>query len=196
MLNALHETGIGVAAAATVLRLAVVVFGTLRSVRRRDRFRTFRVGLAEVPTPLEPFVAGIAVYLLLRQEEGHPSALEAGASVAGALLALCGLGLVAWALRSWPGWFVGHGVMNDQALVTTGAYALVRHPFYLAVLLLWAALALAFLSWPAALVTACYVVPAYLLYARSEERMLVETLGARYHSYQRRVPMMVPRLGR
>ena len=59
---------------------------------------------------------------------------------------------------------------------------------------IWCGLSLCFLSPAAAAVTALYVVPAYLLYMRSEEAMMLASFGERYGEYRRRVPMLVPRL--
>jgi protein-S-isoprenylcysteine O-methyltransferase Ste14 len=38
-----------------------------------------------------------------------------------------------------------------------------------------------------------YVLPAYLLYMRSEEAMMLNSFGAQYSRYRREVPMLVPR---
>jgi len=51
-----------------------------------------------------------------------------------------------------------------------------------------------FLSYVVAAITALYVIPAYLLYIRSEERMMVDTFGDQYARYRGEVPMLLPRL--
>jgi protein-S-isoprenylcysteine O-methyltransferase Ste14 len=38
------------------------------------------------------------------------------------------------------------------------------------------------------------VIPAYLLYIRSEERMMLDAFGDQYACYRGEVPMLVPRL--
>jgi protein-S-isoprenylcysteine O-methyltransferase Ste14 len=53
---------------------------------------------------------------------------------------------------------------------------------------------LCFLSYVAAAITALYVIPVYLLYIRSEERMMLDTFGDQYARYRGAVPMLVPRL--
>jgi protein-S-isoprenylcysteine O-methyltransferase Ste14 len=58
----------------------------------------------------------------------------------------------------------------------------------------WAGLSLAFLNPAAALITLVYVTPAYLLYARSEEAMMVESFGDAYVRYRERVPAVLPGL--
>jgi len=78
-------------------------------------------------------------------------------------------------------------------LVTSGLYALVRHPQYLGFMLL----ILAFLiQWPTLLTLA--MAPAlglaYYRLAQREERDAIQVFGARYQQYQQAVPMFVPRL--
>jgi len=43
-------------------------------------------------------------------------------------------------------------------------------------------------------ITLLYVVPVYVLYSRSEERMMLADFGARYQRYQRSTGMRVPRI--
>jgi protein-S-isoprenylcysteine O-methyltransferase Ste14 len=62
------------------------------------------------------------------------------------------------------------------------------------VILIWIELALAFRSLIAGGITAIYVIPAYLLYMRREEEMMISALGERYERYRDRVGMLVPRL--
>ena len=102
------------------------------------------------------------------------------AALAGAALALGGGGLLVWSFLSWRELFAGHGVLADHKLVTRGAYGFVRHPVYLAALLVWLALAVGYLSRTAFVVTALYVIPIYLLYIRSEEEMMLEIFGDAY----------------
>jgi protein-S-isoprenylcysteine O-methyltransferase Ste14 len=77
---------------------------------------------------------------------------------------------------------------------TSGPYALVRHPLYLAAFFVWLAVALAFASLAALAITALHVIPGYLIYIRSEEEMLVTHLGEPYRRYQEEVGMLLPRL--
>jgi protein-S-isoprenylcysteine O-methyltransferase Ste14 len=59
--------------------------------------------------------------------------------------------------------------------------------------MIWCGLGVAFLSVAAAAITVLYVIPAYLLYMRSEEAMMLESFGEQYRRYRSRVPMLVPR---
>jgi protein-S-isoprenylcysteine O-methyltransferase Ste14 len=108
-----------------------------------------------------------------------------------ALLVAAGL-LAVWGYRSLGRQFSSDAeVRPDTVLVTRGAFGVVRHPMYLAVLLLWAGGALSLLS---PLMALCWLVllPASVVRARAEERLLTRHFGSVYDAYAARVPMLVP----
>jgi protein-S-isoprenylcysteine O-methyltransferase Ste14 len=115
------------------------------------------------------------------------------AIAAAGIVLLVAAGLFAiWGYRSLGRQFASDAeVRPDTVLVTTGAFRLVRHPMYLAVLLLWAGSALALLS---ALMALCWValLPAFVARSRAEERLLAHYFGSAYDAYAARVPMLVP----
>jgi protein-S-isoprenylcysteine O-methyltransferase Ste14 len=86
-------------------------------------------------------------------------------------------------------------VRPDTELVTSGPFALVRHPLYDSIELLWIGGALALLS-PILAVVALALAPAILMRARAEERLLASHFGREWNAYSARVPMFVPRLRR
>jgi protein-S-isoprenylcysteine O-methyltransferase Ste14 len=194
MREVVFVTGFNLAVVSAFVRAGGVVIAAVRSLTLRRRFEVVRVGLVELLTWLEPPLLAVVAYVLLvdRERASSVSGGTAIAALAGGLVALAGLALVLWTLLSWRQLFVGHGVLRDQQLVTGGAYGVVRHPVYLGALLIWCGLSLCFLSLAAAAITALYVVPAYLLYIRSEEAMMVDSFGERYSRYRRAVPMLVP----
>jgi len=76
---------------------------------------------------------------------------------------------------------------------TPGPYKLVRHPLYVGWLLaFWATPTMTIAHFVFALTTTAYI----LVAIRLEERDLVHFHGSRYEDYRRRVPMLVPGLGR
>jgi protein-S-isoprenylcysteine O-methyltransferase Ste14 len=195
MKEAVFITGFNLAVACAWARVAGILAGAARSLLRRRRFERVRFGLAEALTLPEPLVLGAVAYVLLVNREAA-SAVPSGdavAALAGGLIALAGLAVAIWTLVSWRELFVGHAVLEGQRLVTAGAYGRVRHPVYLGGLMIWCGLGVAFLSVAAAAITVLYVIPAYLLYMRSEEAMMLESFGEQYRRYRSRVPMLVPR---
>lgn len=78
-------------------------------------------------------------------------------------------------------------------LLTEGAYAVVRHPRYIQMLIAIGGWAL-FCNYLAVYVVFLLAVPALYLIALIEERELRARFGSRYHEYGRRVPRFLPRL--
>ena len=84
------------------------------------------------------------------------------------------------------------GEADDDALLTDGPYAVVRHPRYLSVMTGitgWALAANHAGGYGVAVVSAL----ALLAISTLEERELVDRFGARYEDYRSRVPRFVPR---
>jgi protein-S-isoprenylcysteine O-methyltransferase Ste14 len=177
-------------------RTVLVIVGFVRTLLRGQSLIAARWGWVELLTLPEPLVlAGVAYALVVHgPPETAPSALHLGAAVAGATMALGGLGLIGWAFLSLPSVGTGHYVLEDQPIVDRGAYGWVRHPFYLAAFTIWCALGLAYMRPLPLVVLAVYVVPIYLLYIRGEERLMIERYGEAYREYQSRVGGLFPRL--
>ncbi len=125
--------------------------------------------------------------------EAVPSALDAPVRGVGIVLVFLAAGLAGWGLRS-----IGRDMASaaevrpDTQLVTGGAFAFVRHPLYLSILLLWIGAAAALVSWLMA-VLFVLLVPVFVARSALEERLLVAHFGSRYSAYASRVPMLVPR---
>lgn len=93
------------------------------------------------------------------------------------------------------GWRQLYRAAKAGRLVTDGAYALVRHPQYLG--LLMAVFGEGVVHWPTLFSLAAFpvIAIAYVLLARREERQMIEEHGAAYVNYRRRVPMLIPGAG-
>jgi protein-S-isoprenylcysteine O-methyltransferase Ste14 len=123
-------------------------------------------------------------------------AFHRGAALAGVALLAAGLVLHGWARRTLgPMWSGVVQVRAQHALVEDGPYRLVRHPIYLAGLLLAGGTFLAHPS-PATACLGAGFSAGVLLKARLEERALRAALGPAYARYAARVPALVPRLSR
>jgi protein-S-isoprenylcysteine O-methyltransferase Ste14 len=77
-------------------------------------------------------------------------------------------------------------------ILTQGAYAWVRHPRYLEVLVGFLGWAL-FCNYLAAYLVWAFLVVALLILIPMEERELVQRFGPAYEEYRRKVPALVPR---
>ena len=117
----------------------------------------------------------------------------------GSLLYFPGLALVLWGrLALGKSYFVSTGLsaqlFTGHQLVTSGPYAIIRHPMYIGLLLAaWGSL-LIYATWT----TAYFAVaaPAILMRSRREEAALAEEFGEQWQEYCRRVPALLPRLRR
>jgi protein-S-isoprenylcysteine O-methyltransferase Ste14 len=178
-------------------RVIFVILGFVRQAIRTRRALTTRWGWVESFEAPEPFLMGIASYLLyFNSPEPFAASSAVPLAVLGAILAAAGALITMWAMATIPSLSTGHYVLPGQEVVARGPYASLRHPMYLAVFLIWLALATAFSSLATFLVTILYVIPAYWLYVRSEERMMVEQFGEPYRTYQAKTGMLFPKLGR
>lgn len=110
----------------------------------------------------------------------------------GTLLTAAGLAFAVWARRHiGRNWSATVTLKAGHELVTTGPYALARHPIYTGLLLALTGSALARDRWsgPVAVVIALLSLWRKL---RLEERWMRENFGARYDDYARRVKALVP----
>ena len=110
----------------------------------------------------------------------------------GAALTAGGLLFAVWARhhlgRNWSGIVT---VKRDHELITTGPYAIVRHPIYTGLLLAFVGSAIARGEWRGVLAVALVLFSLWrkLLF---EERWMREQFGDGYEAYSRRVRAIVP----
>lgn len=93
------------------------------------------------------------------------------------------------------GWRELYRARQQNRLVTTGLYSLVRHPQYTGLFI--GLFGEGVVHWPTLFSVALFpvIVLAYGLLARREEKQVLAQFGEEYRAYQRRVPMFVPRFG-
>jgi protein-S-isoprenylcysteine O-methyltransferase Ste14 len=120
-------------------------------------------------------------------------------SVALSLIVLCAGAAGAWLFRAsakalGDNWSIVARMRAEHSLVTHGPFARVRHPIYLAMLLLLVAWGVG-LGHPVALVVAA---PLFLIgtaiRVREEEKLLTGQFGDGYRAYARATPAFIPRL--
>ena len=101
------------------------------------------------------------------------------------------------ALRIWPVYVLGNrfsglvAIQQGHQLVTTGAYALIRHPSYAGLLVNCIGWSLAFRSGVGLIMTAL-LVPPLLSRIRSEEALLASYFGAEYDAYRKHATRLIP----
>lgn len=91
-------------------------------------------------------------------------------------------------------WSLTARVLEGHNLITTGPYALVRHPIYTALLNMTIATGLAQSNWLALAIAIPVYLTGTMIRMKSEERLLKETFGAEYEAFARRVPALIPGL--
>jgi protein-S-isoprenylcysteine O-methyltransferase Ste14 len=82
-----------------------------------------------------------------------------------------------------------------KALITTGPFAVIRHPFYTAYALAWLAAPMA-THGPLVTLFAVIAIGMYVTAARREERMLEDRFGEAYRTYKLGTGMLLPSLAR
>jgi hypothetical protein len=125
-----------------------------------------------------------------------PVPFKAPFLILGMLLYFPGLALMAWGrLVLGRMYFVSTGLgaqlFSDHELVTTGPYAIVRHPMYLGLLAAAAGSLLIYQTWT----TLAYALfaPFVLRRGAREEQALAAEFGEQWREYCRRVPSLFPR---
>jgi len=187
---------------AAAVRCSWLLVGLVRVIPVHLRARTRKWGVPEVLTFLElPVFLALSVFLVLGLVP-RPSATRISLVLAalGALLAVAGVAVSVWAiattLRRRVILDAGHFVKRAHPLVTEGAYAGIRNPMYLGIMLLWFGIAMAYQSAVLFALAAVYVVPVLWFYIREEERMMWSEFGQPFEEYARNVGRLIPRLRR
>lgn len=158
-------------------------FTTDRAGTRRTSIVLGIVHLIALVLPLAASIAGIGPYT--------------GSAVAWAAV---GLMVAALLLQRWTQRLLGSRFTlalqssTDQSICRDGPYRWIRHPAYLAQILLWIALGLTSQSVIAAAAVAVMAVAGYAYRIREEERMLTTSLGARYGAYAASTKRLIPLL--
>ncbi len=191
----LHNIALLVVAGIALVRSFSVLLFTVRTLLRRKNLVAAKLGWVEYSAIPEPILlALLTIFLFPASSLESPSLLQQVGAILGAILAFSGGLFSLWTLRSLPSMGSGHYVLPDQGLVDKGPYGLVRHPIYLFAFLVWFALSLAYVSIVVLAVFVAYALPILVLYAREEEKLMVEQFGREYREYQKRVGMFFPRV--
>lgn len=134
-------------------------------------------------------VAAIIVSVIARGQIGIPA--QPVKSIGFATFGLGGL-LFAWSLLFLRGAFTGNVEPVGEGLVTNGPYRFVRHPVYLAMLVMSLGLAIGLRSVIGLAITLFAFFPAAIYRARLEERALEAKYGHEWTVYRERTHFIVP----
>lgn len=130
--------------------------------------------------------------LLMRDATLVPPAFEPALAMLGVVLAWAGAALAVWARIALGKWFSGtFGVKHDHQLITSGPYALVRHPMYTGLVLLAMAQGIAWNSAVTLGFGLLYLVP-FWMHTMIEEQMFASHFGDAWAAYKARVPRLIP----
>jgi protein-S-isoprenylcysteine O-methyltransferase Ste14 len=88
----------------------------------------------------------------------------------------------------------GKSYTHTQKIVTTGLYAIVRHPQYFAGIILTISITCITQSWISLILTVLLIILTYQ-WTYSEDKSLIEKFGEQYEEYKGNVPRLNPILG-
>ncbi len=89
-------------------------------------------------------------------------------------------------------WSITLEIREEHALVSTGPYALVRHPMYTSFLLMAVGQALLLPNWFAGPVGLVGFAILFFLRVDKEERMMMDNFGPQYSAYMERTKRLIP----
>ena len=183
-----------------VVALGAALAGIGRGLRRPVAGQAGRPGVVLGPDALAAATAGFlfASAILWRSLPIAlgPRARSLAAVVGGAAL-LSGLGLyLAGMAALGPAYNVsstfGARLYRDQRLVTSGPYAIVRHPMYVGLMIAAAGALFLYRTWTTLAFVAA--LPVLVARARREDEVLADRFAAEWEAYRARVSAWIPGL--
>lgn len=168
---------------------------------RHARGRTVGRPFTQIPWWLYCVVGTAGLLLSIRTWRPLPVArsrpTSVAASVSGGLLSGLGIGLIVWGRVALGEMYnvssaLGVRLYTGHRLITSGPFAIVRHPMYLGAFIAGLGALLVYRTWTMVLILACF--PVFVARARLEDEALAGEFGEAWQTYGRRVPGWVPRL--
>lgn len=112
---------------------------------------------------------------------------------AGLLIFVAGLALRWYAIRYLGRWFtVNVAIADDQPLIQTGPYSLVRHPSYTGALMAFLGFALCLGNLAALVLVVAASVGVFSWRIHIEEKVLAQAFGQRWQDYCARTKRLIP----
>jgi protein-S-isoprenylcysteine O-methyltransferase Ste14 len=166
--------------------LTLVAFALTEFVLRRgETARSVTPGPMDRATSLQIVSSYIACVALLVAAPLAPwPRLAPGLRALALVIAIAGLALRWWSMAELGRFYTRTLVTaDDQTVVKSGPYRLIRHPGYLGSLLTWVGASLVLAPPTAAALIAIILLFAYVRRIRNEEIMLLDRLGQAYTTY-------------
>lgn len=114
-------------------------------------------------------------------------------SVIGVIIIIIGIAFRFWAIKTLGSHFTPTiQIKDDHALITSGPYSIVRHPSYLGAMCAIVGTAIFLNSLTGTIFSFACMFYAYYIRISTEEKVLVDLFGKRYHNYQERVKKLIP----
>lgn len=160
------------------------------SVVRDSRSVSDRVGLISALT-------GLAILPAFYVTTGYPGWADRPARlwavVIGALIFACAL----WVFRRshkdlGRNWSITLEIREQHKFVSTGLYALIRHPMYTSFMLMGLGQAFLLSNWVAGLSGLIGFAVLFFLRVDKEERMMMENFGEQYRAYMQNTKRILP----
>jgi protein-S-isoprenylcysteine O-methyltransferase len=86
------------------------------------------------------------------------------------------------------------GKVENQRIIETGLYKIIRHPGYLGQLLIFAGISISLSNWLSVLLMMIPVTIGYIYRIKVEESFMIEQMGESYLNYQKRTKRIIPRI--
>ncbi len=176
--------------------ILLVFFYAERRLRRGDAARSLQGGEADRNTTRYLGIAyGISILALLAAWVLSAFALgraENGVGWLGVFVALCGLFLRTWANRLLGRFYTRTlRVAEGQAILRDGPYAIIRHPGYLGMILMWLGVSMSTQNWLVVVIVVIVIGAAYYYRIETEEKLLLGKLPG-YAEYRSKTWRLIP----
>lgn len=186
--------------AAALFTMFIPVRTVSASLRRSGRGKINQMenelSTLKVIRPILGFIFYGAVLWWLISSQSVPLSFAAPDTVRffGLLLSFAGVALLQWSVVALGTQYRGGlGLYEDHRLITTGPYAVVRHPIYIAFLIMMLGVLMLTANMLIGMSGLIFVSLIPLFRIRKEEEQLSERFAATYEDYRRKTGCLIPR---
>lgn len=178
-------------------KLFAIMVLSIATTLLQPRFKASEATAADRGTA-RAFTMILAPYLVFSVLEARIFRLETALSwtpvaLAGLGVAVFGLGIRTWAVRTLGKFFTLHvQAQSDQLVVTNGPYRYVRHPSYTGAILMLVGMPVMLAAYASAAVFGALFLAWIGVRVRQEEAVLEAALGEEYGAYKRGTPALIP----